>query len=79
MLHEQLACCEAHTNDHMHPIVREIHTAQIVDDLCHQMEYPFNLPVKDGNPLVWWKSFSDHVHACVLSVHIMAYNSLYMH
>jgi hypothetical protein len=85
MLREQLARCEAHPNDHMHPIFREMDAAQIVVDLRHQIEaywrneYPFNIPVKDGNPLAWWKSLSEHVHGRVLSVRIMSSYSLYMH
>jgi hypothetical protein len=52
----------------MHLIFREIDAAQITDDLCHQMEaywhnkYLFNIPVKDGNSLAWWKSLSKNVH-----------------
>ena len=70
----------------MHPIFREMDAAQIVDDLSHQMEaywrneYPFNIPVKDGNPLAWWKSLSEHVHGHVLSVcKVMSSYSLCVH
>ena len=52
MLHEQLAHCEAHSNDHMHLIFREMDAAQIVDNLCCQMEaYWCN-----EYPLIYWWS-----------------------
>ena len=85
MLREQLACCEAHPDDRKHPIFREMDAAQIMDNLHHQMEaywhneYPFNIPVKDGNPLAWWKSLGEHVRGHVLSVHIMSSYSFYIY
>ena len=85
MLHKQLACCEAHPNDRKHSIFREMDAAQIVDNLCHQMksywhnEYAFNIPVKDGNPLPWWKRLGEHVHVRVLAVQIMSSYSFYMY
>ena len=78
MLCAQLECCKTHPDDHMHPLFKELSVAEIVEELCHQLEafwhneYPFNTPVKDGNPLVWWRCFGDHNHAHVLSVSIIS-------
>jgi hypothetical protein len=77
MLREHLAHHKTHHEEHMHPIFTELSPAQIIEDLRHQLEaywhneWPFDIPVKDGNPLAWWKSLGKHVHACILSVHIL--------
>ena len=77
MLHGQLLCCETHPEDHMHSIFTEMPTMWIVEHLHHQFEvywcneWPFSIPVKNGNPLTWWKSLGEHPHAHVLSVQIM--------
>ncbi|KAG2116350.1 hypothetical protein BD769DRAFT_1778182 [Suillus cothurnatus] len=47
--------------------------AEVASGLRHQLEafwhgeWPFNQQVKDGNPLAWWESLQDHLHARVLA------------
>ena len=33
-------------------------------------EWPFNQPVKDNDPLSWWKTLAEHPYARVLAVHV---------
>jgi hypothetical protein len=56
------------------PALKDLSPVQIVDDLRHQLdaywrnEWPFNQPVKDNDPLAWWKALEDHPYARVLAV-----------
>ena len=74
MLRTQLTRHETHPDDRMHPIFTELSAVRIVEDLRHQLEaywhneWPFDTPVKDGDPLTWWRNLSDHPHGRVLSV-----------
>ena len=74
MLRAQLARCKSHPGDRIHPIFKELSPSQIVEDLRHQLEafwrgeWPFDMPVKDGNSLAWWESLAMHRHARILAV-----------
>jgi hypothetical protein len=59
---------------HITTIFKVLTPAEIVNGLRHQVEafwrseWPFNEPIKDGNPLAWWESLQNHPHAHVLAV-----------
>ena len=58
------------------PVFADLSRAQIVDGLRTQLEaywrdeWPFNQPVKDNDPLSWWKTLAEHPYAQVLAVHV---------
>ncbi|KAG1891136.1 ribonuclease H-like domain-containing protein [Suillus subluteus] len=54
-------------------IFKVLSAAEIASGLRHQIEafwcdeWPFNQQVKEGNPLAWWESLQNHLHARVLA------------
>ena len=66
----------AHLNadDALSVLMRGSGTATIVEEFRCQLEsywlneWPFNIPVTNNDPYMWWKSLCAHPHAWVLSV-----------
>ncbi|KAG0700235.1 ribonuclease H-like domain-containing protein, partial [Suillus ampliporus] len=74
MLCKKLDRHQMHPEDSFEPLLKDLSQAQVVDGLRHQLEafwrneWPFNEPVKDGNPLGWWEALRHHSQAQVLAV-----------